>query len=62
MGNREPFSFRGGFSFYSLGYLGLFLPSGMADGHDFFPDLWRRFHVVDSPAVFVIYLFPILVV
>ena len=48
--------------FYNLGCFGLFLPPGMEDGRHLCPDLWRRFHVVDSPAVFVIYLFPILVV
>ena len=37
-------------------------PPSVEDGLDLFSDLCSRFRVVDSPAIFIIYLFPILVV
>ena len=62
MRHRKHFFLWSQFCYLSLFYLGLVLPPSVEDGIDLFSDLCRRFRVVDSPAIFIIYLFPILVV
>jgi len=59
MRHRKLFSFWRQFCYLSLFCPRLFLPPSMEDGLDLSSDLCRRFRVVDSPAIFIIYLFPI---
>jgi len=60
--HRNPFSFWSQFRYLILFFLGLFLPSSVEDDLDLSSDLCHRFRIVDSPAAFIIHLFPILVV
>ena len=61
MWHRKPFSFWDQFSNLVLFCLGLFLPPNVEDGLNLPSDLCGGFRIIDTPAVFVIDLFPILV-